>query len=204
MSTRDQILEAAWKLFSEHGFEDVSVRDLTNEAGVNLASVSYHFGGKDGVIQEVIKMVLNPGHEKRLEMLAAIIEEKGGVDNVSLRQLLECYLRPWMFPEQYGCNEHLLARLTARYLIDRDYVVPATTSMLFTEVYKRYITAIQPKASHLDQMAIMRRLLYCTGALLHFKSFSGPLVKLAGVDNACSADEDFMAIVDFCLAGFSK
>lgn len=42
--TRKEILDAAWDLFAEKGFEAVSVRDVTTAAGVNLASVSSHFG----------------------------------------------------------------------------------------------------------------------------------------------------------------
>ncbi len=63
MDTREQILEAAWNLFADRGFEDVSVRDVTNAAGVNLASVSYHFGGKEGLIQETVNYRLNLGEK---------------------------------------------------------------------------------------------------------------------------------------------
>ena len=46
--TKDLILDAAELLFSENGVEGVSLRALTSKAGVNLASVHYHFGSKEG------------------------------------------------------------------------------------------------------------------------------------------------------------
>ncbi len=45
-----QILEAAERLFAEHGFDGTSVRDIAAEAGVNLAMISYYFGSKEGLL----------------------------------------------------------------------------------------------------------------------------------------------------------
>ncbi|MCJ8012817.1 TetR family transcriptional regulator [Paenibacillus sp. KQZ6P-2] len=44
-----KILEAAKKLFARGGFEGTTVRQICEEAGVALALVSYHFGGKENV-----------------------------------------------------------------------------------------------------------------------------------------------------------
>ena len=43
-ATKGAVLAAAERLFAVRGFQNVSVRDITAEAGVNLASVNYHFG----------------------------------------------------------------------------------------------------------------------------------------------------------------
>ncbi|MCM3290426.1 TetR/AcrR family transcriptional regulator [Paenibacillus sp. MER 180] len=44
-----KILGAAKKLFARNGFEGTTVRQICEEAGVALALVSYHFGGKEKV-----------------------------------------------------------------------------------------------------------------------------------------------------------
>ena len=41
--TKDRILDAAESLFAQHGFDATSLRMITASAGVNLASVNYHF-----------------------------------------------------------------------------------------------------------------------------------------------------------------
>lgn len=51
---RKALLEVAERLFAEHGFEAVSIRQLAQEAGVNLAMVSYYFGSKEGLFQELL------------------------------------------------------------------------------------------------------------------------------------------------------
>lgn len=47
---KEKILEVAKKLFATKGFEGTSVRQICEEAGVALALVSYHFGGKDKLL----------------------------------------------------------------------------------------------------------------------------------------------------------
>ncbi|CAG7646183.1 TetR family transcriptional regulator [Paenibacillus allorhizosphaerae] len=48
-----RILHAAKKLFSEQGFDGTSVRQICEEAGANVALVSYYFGGKEKVFHAV-------------------------------------------------------------------------------------------------------------------------------------------------------
>ncbi|MEZ5716308.1 MAG: CerR family C-terminal domain-containing protein [Paracoccaceae bacterium] len=47
--TRDKLIAAGLRLFGRHGFEGTSTRALATEAGVNIAAIAYHFGGKDGL-----------------------------------------------------------------------------------------------------------------------------------------------------------
>ena len=46
---KKRILLAAKKLFAVQGFEGTTVRQICEEAGVNIALVSYHFGGKENL-----------------------------------------------------------------------------------------------------------------------------------------------------------
>ncbi|MFC7680457.1 TetR/AcrR family transcriptional regulator [Paenibacillus sp. GCM10028914] len=49
LDVKMRILLSAKKLFAEQGFEGTTVRQICEAASVNLALVSYHFGGKDKV-----------------------------------------------------------------------------------------------------------------------------------------------------------
>lgn len=44
--TRDELIQTGIRMFGELGYEGTSVRALTRKAGANIASVTYHFGGK--------------------------------------------------------------------------------------------------------------------------------------------------------------
>ena len=49
------ILESAEKLFAVKGFEASTVRDIADEAGVNLAMISYYFGSKDKMMESLFQ-----------------------------------------------------------------------------------------------------------------------------------------------------
>lgn len=47
--TRAALVAAAVHLFGTQGFAATSTRQIAAQAGANLASIAYHFGGKDGL-----------------------------------------------------------------------------------------------------------------------------------------------------------
>jgi AcrR family transcriptional regulator len=52
---REHILVAAEDLFAEKGFDGTSVRDIAQQAGVNLAMISYYFGSKEKLLESLIE-----------------------------------------------------------------------------------------------------------------------------------------------------
>jgi AcrR family transcriptional regulator len=67
--TRHRILDAAQKLFAERGLNATSVRDITTEAGCNVAAVNYHFGGKENLYVESFRAMLVPLRDHRMAMM---------------------------------------------------------------------------------------------------------------------------------------
>ncbi len=65
--TKKHLLEAAGELFASRGTEAVTVRDITGKAGTKPNAISYHFGGKDGLIEAVWQYVLRRWNQNRLE-----------------------------------------------------------------------------------------------------------------------------------------
>jgi TetR/AcrR family transcriptional regulator len=55
-STDRKIIDAAVSLFAKKGFAAVSVKELAEAAGVNIALISYYFGGKENLYTTVLKM----------------------------------------------------------------------------------------------------------------------------------------------------
>ncbi|MDD5697577.1 MAG: TetR family transcriptional regulator [Victivallaceae bacterium] len=52
--TRKALIMAAGELFSEHGINAVTVRQIAKKAKENFGVIHYHFGGKDGLIEAVM------------------------------------------------------------------------------------------------------------------------------------------------------
>jgi len=56
--TRERLLDVAARLFAERGLHKVTVRDICRDAGANVAAINYHFGGKSGLYDEVLRMAI--------------------------------------------------------------------------------------------------------------------------------------------------
>ena len=61
-NTRDQIFEAALKLFAAKGFNACGVQDITAEAGVPKGSFYNHFESKEALGAEIVKFYGTRGH----------------------------------------------------------------------------------------------------------------------------------------------
>ncbi len=51
-----QIIDTAERLFAERGFDGTSVRDIADEAGVNVAMISYYFGSKEKLMEALFEL----------------------------------------------------------------------------------------------------------------------------------------------------
>ena len=54
-ATRRRIVDAARDVLLERGHAATSTRAVADEAGVRLSLVHYHFGGKQGLLLEVLQ-----------------------------------------------------------------------------------------------------------------------------------------------------
>jgi AcrR family transcriptional regulator len=56
LSTKQlQLLDTAEALFSQKGFDGTSVRDIAEAAGINTAMISYYFGSKEKLMEEIFE-----------------------------------------------------------------------------------------------------------------------------------------------------
>lgn len=82
MSAREVLLDAAERLVAERGL-DVGLRDVAVAAGQrNNSAVQYHFGGRDGLIEAVVRRRQVAMEARRLELLAEH-EAAAGPDDVA-------------------------------------------------------------------------------------------------------------------------
>ncbi|QHS24580.1 TetR/AcrR family transcriptional regulator [Virgibacillus sp. MSP4-1] len=52
---KEALLEVAERLFYEHGFRGVGLKQIINEANVATMTLYNHFGSKDNLVEEVLK-----------------------------------------------------------------------------------------------------------------------------------------------------
>src|SRR5215471_10621595 len=91
--TKQKILDAAERLIGEQGYAGTSLRQIIADAGVNLASVHYHFGSKEELLDELVMRKAGPVNEERLAMLDRA-EAASASKAEFLERILEAFLAP--------------------------------------------------------------------------------------------------------------
>ncbi len=81
---RQDIVEAAARLFSNKGLANVSVREIAAEAGLKKASFYYYFASKDEIVDAMIEGLLDP---------ALAVQKRLGKAPLSEAARLYLYLR---------------------------------------------------------------------------------------------------------------
>lgn len=81
VDTRDALLRAAKRVFAQKGYEGATVKDLADEAHVNVSLVSYHFGGKEGLYRTCLEGF---GLE-RVEAAERVLNAPKSKDDLELR-----------------------------------------------------------------------------------------------------------------------
>lgn len=62
--TKQRIVEASTYLFGVKGYDGTSTREIAQRAGVNIASLNYHFKSKQGLLKEVTAAIIEEFHAK--------------------------------------------------------------------------------------------------------------------------------------------
>ena len=137
--TRTQILDAAERLFADHGYRGTSVRAITTLAGANLAAVGYHFGSKAGLMAAVVRRVIEPinaaQHARLDDLLARTPDPPVG-------DLVEAFAGP-LFDEMPAGDEGgaRRSRLVMTILSDPAEEVRSWTGPAEDAVRQRYLAA---------------------------------------------------------------
>src|SRR5215831_10303955 len=92
-STRDRIVDAALRLFSERGTAAVSVREVADAAGVTVPGLYYHVASKADLIRELydahgVRAGWDPEHDfvpPKARRVADRIAEQAGREFARLR-----------------------------------------------------------------------------------------------------------------------
>lgn len=199
--TRDRILAAAERLFAQHGFGGTTMRALTREAGANLAAVNYHFGSKDGLLEEVFRTYLEPINRERLQLLREAESASRGAP-LPIRTLLELYLAPAVrsLAQRHSGLPSILSRL-------HHEPHPAVEQLILKvslPVVTAYGAAVQRSLPQVDARRVLLRGHFMIGAMLFMLGHGRVLIHGMLPEGAppLEAEELLRELLDFCEAGF--
>src|SRR5436305_11054782 len=93
IDTKQKILDAAEKLIAEQGYAGTSLRQIIGSAGVNLASIHYHFGSKDDLLHQMMLRKAGPVNDRRIELLDRYAAESAGAP-LPVEKVLDAFFAP--------------------------------------------------------------------------------------------------------------
>lgn len=198
-ATRTAILDAAEALFAEVGYDGCSLRELTRRAGVNLAAVHYHFGGKDELAKAVMQRRIEPVNEQRFRQLDELTAAGAPLPPTAiLRALLEPALALASDPNGPGACA-MFGRLVAE---QPPFLRPWLAAQI-RPVIGRFAAALSEALPQLPPDEILWRLHFVVGAMAHTMQHAHLLAELS--DGACDAGDHHAIterLVAFATAGF--
>lgn len=69
---RRNIVESAWWLFADHGYDGVRIKDIAEAAGMSTALVHYYFDGKKEIFTEVLRYSVKLASDRQRAELSAL------------------------------------------------------------------------------------------------------------------------------------
>jgi AcrR family transcriptional regulator len=112
LRTRMRLMDAALDLLAERGEEGVTLRELTDAAGANVAAVSYHFGSLKALSDAAIEDALERYLDAQQEAVSELAPES------TLEELVAAFARPMIRALSVGGRDLAVMRLVARSGID--------------------------------------------------------------------------------------
>lgn len=190
-STKEKILDVAEGLFAEYGFNDTSLRTITSKAGVNLASVNYHFGDKKTLVRAALNRYLEafmPEMKQSLERL----NERDDYDMAEVFEALRAPLRSLSELRPNGTSRFML-------LIGRGYTdVQGHLRWFITNRYNDVLTlftdSVLKANPNLTRETLFWRLHFTLGTCVFTMASSQALAEIA--ENDFGSKVDPKSVVD--------
>jgi AcrR family transcriptional regulator len=121
-TTRADILAVASRRFRADGYDRVTLRAVANDAGVDVALVSYYFGSKKGLFGAAMALTANPA-----ELLVG--EMKGPLNSLPER-IVRTVVRAWDDPEAGPALQNFLEAVVREPDVARTFAEMVEKEML--------------------------------------------------------------------------
>ena len=199
--TRERILQIATQLFAADGFHTVSLRRLTQEASVNLASVGYHFGSKEGLIAAIFARHCEPMMAHRRAMLLACAEKRGRPP--MLEQIIEAFIVPAIAATEDNADRATFTRLRAVLAHENNKLAHSIISKYFDATSTLFIEALHRFVPHLSREEVLWRFHFLLSAL-YYTTVNPMRIQLLSHGKIDPTDERkaIAEMVKFVAAGF--
>ena len=197
--TRERILAVSEKLFSAHGYDGVSLRQIGTAAEVPFALVTYHYKTKQGLYRAVFDRRIGGFHEDRTALLKRVVVEEGSYD--TFRAIAAAFVGP-MVTLRKLTNGAQFTQLLAREIFDPSEASRGVIAEYLDPLAKMTLTLLQGAAPHASRIEVARAYQFAAGALAVNHASGERLKRVSGLDEKSLDEEDPTdQLIDFIAAG---
>jgi len=168
--TRTAFLDEAERLFAEHGYAGMRIRDIANAANANLSALHYYWGNKEALIQELCERRMGPVVEERLRRFALLERSLREKRQDRIAALLRDHLEPFAELLAASPREQFQSFYT-RMAADPAPEVREVSTRLMEEMSRQFVRMLRAMCDHLDDAAFFWRLNGVLGTVLHVQAF---------------------------------
>lgn len=199
-AVRQRLIEAAERLFAEHGI-GVGIRTIAAEAQVNQDAVNYYFGDKDKLLAEIFRLRAEPIVAQRLRSLQALA--KSGAPK--LEDLLEAFLRPALIVGSgSGQDGRVFVKLRARLATENTPLSRKIVTDAFNESSTQYLKAIVEALPQIPTKNVYWGFHFLMGAMVFTMINPGRIQSMTdGECDPSDIDEAMQQLVPFLVAGMT-
>ncbi|GAD79164.1 TetR/AcrR family transcriptional regulator [Vibrio ezurae] len=202
LQTKQKIIQVAESLFAQKGFKDTSLRTITSQANVNLASVNYHFGDKKTLIRAVLDRYLET-FMPELEQELIRIEQNNESTMDDVFRALKVPLVKLDKEFDRGACRFLL--LVGRGYSDVQGHLRWFITTRYGHVLDKFSDAVCRANPNLDKQTLFWRLHFTLGACVFSMASSEALLDIASSEFSVDTDIEVMVeqIVPFLASGMN-
>lgn len=202
---KKRVLEAAEVLFAKHGFDAVSIRDITKSCGANVAAINYHFGGRENLVAEVMLRYVEPINNERLARLEIARQNWGG-KAIPVEELIDAFVRPLVTRvKKSELSERLFYKLCGRVFSEHIDSLPATVEAHFEPVLQRFYKALETALPELNKEELIWRFHFMVGGMIYLMSHQDLLQRMSRGDSGDpSMDVSIGRFIRYSAAGFRE
>lgn len=200
--TRTELLECAEKLFLSHGFEAVSIRQISRAAGANVASVNYHFNGKTNLYREVLARQLDEIVCSKLSLLKTLDEKQPAA---SLEDILNTYVRSYFDSLLDSPDSDRLLQVIYREMGPDAIAYDLVAERLVVPIHRAFLKTLLKACPGLDEGHASYCISSIMGQVLHFIRGREVLKEIRSLsDKQSFIDETVHHITQFSLRGIGS
>ena len=173
--SRQRLLHSARELLAEQGLVGFKVTEVARRAQANVALINYHYGSRDGLLDEVIRLGAAKVGVDRLARLTRLLEQSAPA-SPPVGEVMACWIEPLTaameMPEERGA---ILALIHLMFAGDVDESRKTAVLVDLMDVSRHFLDVLETCMPSVGRAQLTWRLLCAIGSCYLILSRPSPI-----------------------------